>query len=342
MKNALYIGSNEHGSTSSMRYEALKSVLVGTHKISIINTSSAFDAHARIINSIGCRFKFGPLIQTLSKKIKENIRYNEYDFIWVDKAALIHSDIVLELRKSTPCLLHYTPDPAFFYHQSRFFRKTVSLYDYCITTKSFEQKHYERHKARKIIYCTQTFDPKHHYPIHSFEEKSGIAFIGRYEKAREKIIEGLLEEKVLIKLAGQNWNSFARRHKNAPNLQYYGGGLFGEDYRRLISSSKIGLGLISKWIPEKHTTRTFEIPACGTALATEKNIETCSYFNQGEAIFFKDKNDLIAKTLSLIEDNQQLKEISINGYKKVTEMGYDNRSIIERIVTETGIQECKR
>ena len=37
-------------------------------------------------------------------------------------------------------------------------------------------------------------------------------------------------------------------------------------------------GLLAKWVPELHTTRTFEIPACGTALVTERNSETALVF----------------------------------------------------------------
>jgi hypothetical protein len=39
-----------------------------------------------------------------------------------------------------------------------------------------------------------------------------------------------------------------------------GGKLYGDDYVRALTGSKIGLGFLRKVCPEQHTTRSFEIP----------------------------------------------------------------------------------
>ena len=50
-----------------------------------------------------------------------------------------------------------------------------------------------------------------------------------------------------------------------------------EEYAKIISLSYFGLGLLSNWVPELHTTRTFEIPACNTCLITPKTIEIANF-----------------------------------------------------------------
>ena len=64
---------------------------------------------------------------------------------------------------------------------------------------------------------------------------------------------------------------------------------------------------------ELHTTRTFEIPACGTILITEKNVETLSFFNPDEVIFFEDIYDIP----SLINDTKNHIELALKGRNRV-------------------------
>ena len=64
-----------------------------------------------------------------------------------------------------------------------------------------------------------------------------------------------------MKIWGRGWGRYAALHRwAAPLVQ--GEGVWGADYTRALCSASIGLGLLSKLIPETSTTRTFEIPAC--------------------------------------------------------------------------------
>ena len=99
-----------------------------------------------------------------------------------------------------------------------------------------------------------------------------------------------------IKLAGADWRRFAGKHRHKSNLQFFGEGLFSEAYAKLISGSLIGLGLLAKNFPEKHTTRSFEIPACGTVLATERNEELNSFYSEDEVLFFSDFRNWLIKS----------------------------------------------
>ena len=47
-----------------------------------------------------------------------------------------------------------------------------------------------------------------------------------------------------------------------------------------LGANAVGLGLLSKRFPERHTTRTFEIPACGALLATERTADTTRFFDE--------------------------------------------------------------
>ncbi len=68
---------------------------------------------------------------------------------------------------------------------------------------------------------------------------------------------------------------------------WQGGEIYADDYARALSGSRIGLGFLRQVCPDRHTTRTFEIPACGTLLLADRTDEHLGFFEEGqEAEFF--------------------------------------------------------
>ena len=93
-------------------------------------------------------------------------------------------------------------------------------------------------------------------------------------------------------------------------------------------------GALSKWVPELHTTRTFEIPACGTALVTERNSETASFFKNSDAIFYNDINDLVTQVKYYMSNNKSLETLTEKGTKTVHLQGKDYKSIIHTLLQQ--------
>jgi spore maturation protein CgeB len=330
---ALYIGQYTNGTTSRMRCKVIQQILK-PKVFEVIDTHVPFYKTSSLLRSFGFRYKKGPLIKNINQYIVKSIRNNNYDLIWVDKAVFITSKTTQLLKSKTSNLVHFTPDPAFTFHQSKHFHGSLSLYDYVITTKSYElEDYYKRCSKSKVLYATQGFDKKLHKPSEfPFSKKEGFVFIGHHEVEREKIIELLLHQKIKVTLAGIKWESFAKRCDNNPNLNYLGKGLFGEDYVKTIQEAKIAWGAISKWVPELHTTRTFEIPACGTALLTEHNEETASFFEADEVLFYKSHEELIKQVKDYMDNEEALKSITLKGYEAVNNKGYDYVSILTQLL----------
>jgi hypothetical protein len=235
-------------------------------------------------------------------------------------------------------LVHFTPDTAFTYNNSRLFRQGIPFYDYCITTKSFEVDSYKTSGVKEVIFCTQGYDDKIHFPRHRSEDKKGIVFVGLYEPWREKVLQLILDENIPLTLSGVGWKKFVQKNEHLALLSYKGEAVFDNAYGELISSAEAGMGLLSKRFPEKHTTRTIEIPACGTALITEDNEEIRDIFNESGAMYFTDLDSLKTILRKFKTDKDWVKKISETGHNIITGNGYDYSSILRGVLQKMNIQ----
>ena len=168
------------------------------------------------------------------------------------------------------------------------------------------------------------------------EEKEGVAFIGHYEPDRGEKIQLLLDHRVPVTVAGIHWESFAEKNTNKP-FTYLGKGVFGEHYSRTLSKAKIALGFLSKIIPELHTTRNFEIPACGTAMVAERNEELSKFFSEDEVLFYSDNLEFKTKVLKVLHEPSLADAYAEKARTKVTEEGFDYRSILRKLCLQMNL-----
>lgn len=322
----LYIGQNSPGSTSGMRARILQELL-NPSSFQLIDTAKPIQETPHFWRSIGYRLNFGPLISRINHLVTSQLSIS-YDFIWVDKGNFLTTKTTQILRSLTPLLVHFTPDCAFYSNRSRFFTISIPMYDWLISSKSFEREFYP---AVQLIEITQGFDASLHHQNLPFDKKTReVCFIGLYEPSRGAVADLLLEAGIRVSLGGMGWIRYQNlRH---PNLEFLGEKVFGNDYVEVINSSLFSLGLLSKKFPELHTTRTFEIPACGTALITERNAETSSFFNEDEAIFYSSFEELIEKVRYYKSHLSELESLTNKGHQKVIAGGYDYESILRKVL----------
>jgi hypothetical protein len=321
-----------------MRGEYLRKILSpGEYSVADIDVPVA--ATSGIFRSAGWRYYLGPLVQNVSRFISNSMkRSDQFDLIWVDKGVFINSATVQELRSKAKNFVHYTPDCAFLGNMSRLFYNSIAYYDHCVTTKSFEIELYKQRGARKIHFCTQGYDPEVHFPRVKFEDKAGVLFVGLCEPSREDLIQYLIENDITVSVAGKKWEHFSRRNRNNSCLRYLGEGFFGDEYAKTISQHTISLGLLSKNFPELHTTRTFEIPACGTLLASEKNHEMINYFNDDEVIYYMDKKDLEVKIKNHLSNPPLIQNKLEKALNKLSILHVDYQSILVELLNKMDIR----
>jgi spore maturation protein CgeB len=105
--------------------------------------------------------------------------------------------------------------------------------------------------------------------------------------------------------------------------RWQGGEVYGDDYARALSGAKIGLGFLRKVCPDQHTTRTFEIPACGSMLLADRTPEHQEFFEEGkEADFFDSKEELTEKVRFYTTNERARADLASKGRQRCVDGRY--------------------
>ena len=335
---AAYIGILTPGTTSRLRADCLRT-LTSTWTWDWIDTNGPMQQSAHLWRSMAFRLKIGPVLERINALVSGQVRDENYDLVWVDKGVFLRLDTLRHVRKQATRLVHFTPDTAFHANKSRHHRATMGLYDLLVTTKSFEVESYRRYvDGDKILLTTQGYDSALHFPrVEDSQRRRETVFIGLAEPDREHCIAQLLQMEIPVRLAGYGWRRFLRRFERSPYLTFEGKTIHGEAYADLLSRAWVGLGLLSKRFPEQHTTRTFEIPACGAILASEQTRETARFFETTEALFFRDYVELACKVKDLFGTGgiESLATMAHAGRQRVLADGRDYNHILSAILSDT-------
>lgn len=321
-----------------MRADTLAKLLPGA-EWTRVDTDQDFQPAARLLRSLAFRLKVGPLVAAINRRVAATIANCNFDLAWVDKGVYLWPRTLAGLRTKSEKLVHFTPDTAFHANRSRYFFRAAGNYDLLVTTKSFELDRYRALVGQdKLLLTTQAYDASlHQSPVAASTRRAVACFIGHCEPDREACMRVLLAAGVPLRLGGPGWDRFVAQHTGNAGLTYLGPGIFGTDYVAEYATSAIGLGLLSKRFPELHTTRTFEIPACGALLATERTADTSRFFNEDEALFFDDYEQLALRLTKMLERPGEIEATADRGHRRVLADGRDYASVLSGVLKRLAI-----
>lgn len=326
----LYVGQINHGSTCFDRMACLKRLgylVVGFNVTQFASTN-------RIFKSLQSRFKIRWLLEELNKELRRLITVEKFDCVWIDKGIWISGETCSYIKSLIPLLIHYTPDFQIMINKSNLFFESIPYYDFLVTTKSHEYSQYLNKGAKKVILVNQSFCPERYRDIKIQSHlASKIGFVGRAEKHYKDTLMYLGKHFEGVRVFGSQWKRFGYRGPYKVE-----GGLWEQDYVNGLASFDIGLGLLSKLMPEMHTTRSFEIPAAGSFLLAERTPEHEAFFEDGkEAVFYSTLEELVDKASYYLKHKNIRQRIAASGFKRCWSSGYDNDSVIRHIFREINI-----
>lgn len=332
----LYVGVIHPGwvNTTWMRQRVLEEL---GHEIHPLCLSPFLRWGGRYGGAIFRRYQWGIPLALANRAILSAAKAFRPDLLWIDKGAWVTKATLRRVKKLCGAhLLHYTPDPFFLFHRSRHFVNAVPAYDALVTSKRYEAETYRSHGAQRLIVTKVAFDTEYHRPIElsrqeRLEYGCEAVFIGSYGEGRERYLKPLVAERVSLSVWGENWT--ARCPDPEVLAAHRGRSLVGLDYAKGLAGAKIGLGLLSPLVPDRSTTRSVEIPACGVFLLAERTDEHQELFEEGEeAEFFDGSEELLDKVRYFLAHDSARERIAAAGRRRCLESGYSYRDQIAGII----------
>ena len=191
--------------------------------------------------------------------------------------------------------------------------------------------------AQHVILTKFGFDPNVHRPLQPSESEqqqlgAPIGFIGYFERVRAEILNAGARAGMNTRVWG--WGPWEKA-KRSRNLKVECRALWGEEYAKAIASFDINVGFLSTYNRDEHTTRTFEIPACGGFLLAQRTGEHTELYREGvEAEFFSNAAEFVDKAAFYLKHPEIRNRVRLAGHTRCLRSGYDYASRLSRVLGE--------
>lgn len=341
----LFLGEISAGQTSLMRMNAFARL---GHTVRGVHTIEAWKRASWLKRQLQRRLNRGAVIDEINSSVLEAARAFRPDLVWAEKQEFLRIETLAAVRKLGACLVHFTPDPYFSiaWKRTLVMDEAIDGFDVLVYCKSYEREQYTA-LGKPLFYMPLGYCDQVHRPLPSDGPrwKSALGFLGGWEPRRERVLHGVAAAGIDLKIWGGHWE-FLRDGIWTPRRQFIlkqlagsdkfhihrdkflgcawqGGEVYADDYARALTGAKVGLGLLRKVWPDQHTTRTFEIPACGSMLLADRTGEHRELFEEGkEADFFSSTEELVDKARFYCGDEFARLRIAGAGFERCVKTKY--------------------
>lgn len=358
----LFVGGLEHGQTSHMRMLELQRLGHEVKSVDAFARWNRMNPLSRRVQQWRCA---GNVVDALNREVLAATDGFHPELLWAEKQEYLRPETLMALKKQGARLLHYTPDPYFAldWKRTRLMDQAMPLFDYLVTSKAYELDDYRKLAAR-IIYVPLGFSETVHRPMvpntGSLYRKyeSDVSFLGGWEPRREVLLDAVARRGgVNLKVWGYGWDHLAdgkltprrifamRRNSGGESYKVkrnpllaacvQGNEVYGDKYAWAISSARISLGFLRKICPDQHTTRTFEIPACGSLLLADRTEEHRELFEEGaEAEFFGSEIEMLDKLSFYLRNEESRAKVAKRGFERCHRSGYSYRERLTEVLRQ--------
>jgi hypothetical protein len=314
----LFLGAIGGGQTSRMRMRALGRL---GHEVVGVDTAQPWAAARWLARQAQRRLSRGPVVDEINRAVLAAADEFRPNLVWAEKQEYLRPETVDALGRLGARRVHFTPDPYFFLNWRRtpLMEAAIGRFDVLVYCKAYERADYEA-LGKPLVYTPLGFCDETHRPLTSADPRwtCAVGFLGGWEPRREALMRAMCEAVDDVKIWGGYWD-FLRDGRWSPRRQvilgrlagaepfsiardprlasaWQGGEVYDDDYARALTGARIGVGFLRRICPDQHTTRSFEIPACGSLLLADRTEDHQGFFEEGrEAEFFGSEEELVDK-----------------------------------------------
>lgn len=330
----LHIG-RKHGTTYH-RYQALKRL---GHDVILVDPFTFLPTNRWMAKWIYETGAWG-LEKSIERHVLDSITDLDFEFALVDGGYVIGPDLIKSLRKKIGYVANYNVDDPFSkseWRKWRLYRESIPYYDLLVVVREQNINEVKLSKAKNVLHVFRTADEIAHRPVtlsdaECISWRSQVAFVGTWMPERGPFMARLIERGVPLSIWGDRWQK-ASEWSLIKNV-WRGPGVFNEDYNRIIQTSKICLGLLSKDNRDLHTQRSAEIPALGGLFCGERTSEHKRMYEDGlEAVYWDNADECADVCLDLLRHPAKCEQIALNGHARCIKNDLFNEPMLKKIIT---------
>jgi spore maturation protein CgeB len=311
----LFLGEIGLGQTSHMRMRALQRL---GHKVRGVHTIEPWKRASWFMRQLQRRSRSGSIIDEINRQALESARDFRPDLVWAEKQEYLRRQTLEDIKALGCRLVHFTPDPYFSLDWKRtpLMDRALGAFDVLVYCKAYERCAYEQ-LQKLLVYMPLGYCDEVHRPLPSDDPhwRCDVGFLGGWDPRRERMMSAIVATDANVKIRGVGWEflrdgrwslrrylilrqlagkeRFSIRRDPSLAAAYQGDEVYADDYARALTGARIGLGFLRTVWPDQHTTRSFEIPACGSMLLADRTDEHCGFFEEGkDAEFFSSEAEL--------------------------------------------------
>jgi len=312
----LVVGAHWEGSNVTSMASGLREIGAEVHTL---DTDFGVPRHPHLEERVARRLTARRRTRTLETRLVETSERLQPDLTLIYKCEWLSPDALHAVRAAARGLLvHFWPDIPFYGSPSPFL-EGIGEFDLLLTPKSFHIERLLALSGPDVVFLPYAADPLVHRRVEvrpGDRERYGstIGFVGTWRDYREREIESIARHGVVI--YGGYWVDECRSARLRPVVH---GPVYGLEMSRVFASSTLALNLLTRYgeVSDRHTSRSFEAPACGSPTLMPRTDEHATFFAEDEVVFYANTASLDATIEAALGDRDALARIGHRGAERV-------------------------
>ncbi|MDP8265657.1 MAG: glycosyltransferase [Candidatus Aceula meridiana] len=253
--------------------------------------------------------------QAFLKQAKER----QYDIIFILQGGRLCAKTILSLRDVCSCIANWNIDDFFNSKVGIEDAMSFQCYDLIFSARKHLFEEYYARGARRMEHLDWFYYSDRHFPIVAnvstlSQWTSDIVFLGTWSRHREKVLSRL--DGFHVSIWGNYWHRADRAFRNKFRILYKEA--WFQEMSQVVNSSQIVLDVLTKENRDKTNLKTFQIPACGGFLLTERTEEILELFGEGkEVACYGSEAEMISNCNYYLAHETERQQIAGSAYAKL-------------------------
>lgn len=272
------------------------------------------------VQKVTSRLAWQLIAKAANQKLIEIANQFQPDLVFVVAPKLIQPSSIQALKQHSLVFVFFTDNPLDKHHthSNSWVRQGLTLWDAVFIWSQELTKQLIKQGVKHAYFHSFCSDTQYHFPQQTTDSIYDVAFIGNWDDSRKR-------EKYLKEISHYNlgiWGSkYWNTHCREASIQVcYKGMCSYVEIPKILGSAKIALNILRPQNESGHNIRTFEIPATGTLMLSERSQELLKLFEEDrEAVYFSTSEELSKKICYLFENKEVAQFIACRGYEKASQ-----------------------